>query len=119
VNSLTQTSVEFSDPRNIGRGSGCVPWIVEKTDPAKLVPIGAIGELVIEGPIVGRGYFNDEDKTAAVFLNAPYWLQQFGRPESRLYKTGDLVQYTFDGCVRYALLVFFFRHLKLPKVRIC
>ncbi len=37
-------------------------------DVNQLVPLGFIGELCIEGAIVGRGYLNDEEKTAAVFI---------------------------------------------------
>lgn len=80
----------------IGAPLGCVTWIVDSEDHNRLAPMGAVGELLIEGPIVGRGYLNDDRKTAAVFLNHTHWLEKTGR-RGRLYKTGDLVRYGEDG----------------------
>ncbi len=86
---------------SIGRGAGCVTWVTDPNDVNQLVPLGLIGELCIEGPIVGRGYLNDEEKTAAVFIEDPTWLLQGGAGHpgrrGRLYKTGDLVRYNEDG----------------------
>lgn len=104
-----------NDSRNIGRSSGCATWIVNRHDPQKLVPIGSIGELVIEGPTVGRGYLNDPKKTAAVFLHTPRWLKRFRHDESRVYKTGDLVQYLPDGSIKYVLFCFCFS-TKFPEM---
>ncbi|KFZ18629.1 hypothetical protein V501_01109 [Pseudogymnoascus sp. VKM F-4519 (FW-2642)] len=93
-----------SDPSNIGFATGGVCWIVDKSDHNKLMPIGAVGELLIEGPIVGRGYINEPDKTQSVFIGKPpQWLQHFRRDSSvcRVYKTGDLAQYNVDGSIRF------------------
>ncbi|RLM00575.1 hypothetical protein CFD26_108480 [Aspergillus turcosus] len=90
------------DPWVIGRATGCVTWIVDRHDYRKLVPIGAIGELLIEGPNVSRGYLNDPAKTAEAFVAYPTWLSQLRNgQEERLYKTGDLVQYREDGSIRF------------------
>lgn len=90
-----------SDPSNIGHAYGIAPWIVDKDDHDRLVPIGGIGELVLEGPSLARGYLGDAGKATASFLReAPLWLGDL-RPQSRLYKTGDLVQYNSDGTIRY------------------
>ncbi|KAI0568723.1 EntF Non-ribosomal peptide synthetase module protein, partial [Pyrenophora tritici-repentis] len=78
--------------------------LVGKSDPEnhhKLAPLGSIGELLVEGPILARGYLNDADKTAATFIDDPAWLLEgcggnVGR-RGRLYKTGDLVRYDSDG----------------------
>ncbi|KAK3623797.1 hypothetical protein LTR22_024225, partial [Elasticomyces elasticus] len=90
-----------SEPSNIGHGVGCVTWVVDPADYKRLVPIGAIGELLIEGPIVGRGYLGDPEKTAAAFIEDPPWLLCGGGGvagrRGRLYKTGDLVRYASDG----------------------
>lgn len=89
-----------SDPRNVGHPVGCVLWVVDRNDHNKLVPQGAIGELLIEGPIVGRGYINQPERTAQVFIEHPAWLQALRSPQTncpRLYKTGDLVRSNFDG----------------------
>ncbi|KKK17327.1 hypothetical protein AOCH_002450 [Aspergillus ochraceoroseus] len=92
-----------TDPRDIGYGTGCVCWVTNPIDPNTLMPIGAVGELLIEGPTVGRGYLGDEEKTCAAFIASPSWMELF-RPAdtaSRLYRTGDLVQYTNEGSLRY------------------
>lgn len=91
------------DPRVIGKALGCNTWIVDRRDHRKLVPIGAVGELVIEGPSVSRaGYINDPETTAAAFVEYPSWLSRLrdGRQE-RLYRSGDLAQYTADGSIRF------------------
>lgn len=90
-------------PGTIGHMVGSVGWIVDVSSSTKLAAIGAIGELVIEGPIVTRGYLNELEKTAAAFIDSPSWLRSFRSKgtEGRLYKTGDLVQYNPDGTIRY------------------
>ncbi|RAL61557.1 hypothetical protein DID88_009596 [Monilinia fructigena] len=103
------TSVVNSDistdtsPTNIGRGAGAITWIVDTEDSNRLVPIGVIGELLIESPAMALGYLNDEAKTKAVFIDSPSWARDFSssqRPR-RLYKTGDLAQYNSDGTINY------------------
>ncbi|KAK4909379.1 putative NRPS-like protein biosynthetic cluster [Elasticomyces elasticus] len=90
-----------SEPSNIGHGVGCVTWVVDPADYRRLVPIGTVGELLIEGPIVGRGYLGDPEKTTAAFIEDPPWLLCGGGGvagrRGRLYKTGDLVRYASDG----------------------
>jgi amino acid adenylation domain-containing protein len=85
----------------IGSGIGCTFWVVDIRDPSRLAPIGVVGELLIEGPVLARGYLNDAERTAATFLPPPGWMQMF-RPDGyvgRVYKTGDLVRYNTDGTV--------------------
>jgi len=96
-----------SDPSSIGRSVGSVSWIVDPTDHDRLVPIGCEGELLIEGPILARGYLNDGEKTAKAFIENPAWAQSY-RPKvenhsgrRRMYKTGDLVRYNPDGTMDY------------------
>ncbi|PYH86696.1 acetyl-CoA synthetase-like protein [Aspergillus uvarum CBS 121591] len=84
--------------QNIGWGLGTIPWIVQPHDPHKLVPIGAPGELVLQGPTLARCYFKDPQKTKAAFLHNPPWLPQtLSRQSQRVYCTGDLVRYSEDG----------------------
>lgn len=85
----------------IGRALGCVSWIVDPEDHNRLLPIGATGELLIEGPIVGSGYFQDAEKTAAAFISPPTWSERFGRVFGRMFKTGDLVRYDDSGSLIY------------------
>ena len=87
---------------NIGRPMGSALWIVDPSNPEELLPVGQEGELVIEGPIVGRGYMGEEKKTAAVFINAPAWLKKMrGGASTRIYKTGDLCRYIPNGTIEY------------------
>ncbi|XTI94683.1 nonribosomal peptide synthetase [Cenococcum geophilum] len=91
-----------TSPANIGRGVGSVSWVVDATNHERLVPIGCVGELLIEGPILARGYLNDSEKTAAAFIEDPAWAEHF-RPgrRRRFYKTGDLVRYNSDGTLNF------------------
>ena len=93
-------------PGNIGRGLGAVLWVTDATDHNRLSPIGAVGELLIEGPILARGYLNDHEKMEAAFIRDPAWLLApgvGGRPgrRGRLYKTGDPVRYNADGTLNF------------------
>ncbi|KAE8555139.1 hypothetical protein EYB25_003687 [Talaromyces marneffei] len=84
---------------SIGTGSGVCTWIVDPKSKERLSPIGTVGELYLEGPLVGQGYLGDEVKNADSFIEDPPWLLA-GSPDGcipgrqgRLYKTGDLVKY--------------------------
>ncbi|KAF1351551.1 hypothetical protein EJ07DRAFT_137784 [Lizonia empirigonia] len=85
---------------NIGRGYRCATWVVDENNHDILRPVGVIGELLIEGPILARGYLKRPETTAAVFIDSPEWLKGF-RPDSKLYKTGDLVRYNSDGTLNF------------------
>lgn len=90
-----------SSAASIGRGVGLCTWVVDPSDPLRLAPIGTVGELVLEGPLVGSGYLNDSAKTVEVFIENPPWLLHGGPAHQgrsgRVYRTGDLVQYDIDG----------------------
>ncbi|KAG8408242.1 Nonribosomal peptide synthetase [Metarhizium acridum] len=90
---------------NIGAGAGVVTWLSDPSNSDRLVPIGSVGELLLEGPLVGPGYLHDAERTAAAFIEDPIWLQRGtgdlpGR-RGRLYKTGDLVRYNDDGSLSF------------------
>lgn len=81
----------------IGKAVGGTSWIVDPDDHDRLTPVGSVGELIMEGPVVGIGYLGEPEKTAEVFIEDPTWLVAGygdvpGR-HGRLYKTGDLVRY--------------------------
>jgi amino acid adenylation domain-containing protein len=85
----------------IGERVGCCTWLVDPRDHDKLMPPGMVGELLIEGPILARGYLDDAEKTRRAFIDDPAWLLagtagHVGR-RGRMYKTGDLVYYRQDG----------------------
>lgn len=90
---------------NIGRSIGCVAWVVDAADHNSLVPIGCVGELLIDGPIVSRGYLNLPGRMAQSFIPPPACLErttyQGGSPDRKLYKTGDLVRYNSNGTLTY------------------
>nr|ASL41787.1 nonribosomal peptide synthase [Aureobasidium pullulans] len=98
INSDTATGRDYI---SIGTGNGACMWIVNPDDHEQLMPAGAVGELLVEGPIVGQGYLNDPEKTATVFINDPAWLVKghgkYAGRRGRLYKTGDLGKYDPDG----------------------
>ncbi|KAL6811929.1 hypothetical protein J3E69DRAFT_377169 [Trichoderma sp. SZMC 28015] len=86
---------------DIGTGVGFSTWLVDPNNHDRLATIGSVGELYLEGPLVGQGYLSDPEKTAVAFVNDPPWLlagssNRAGR-RGRLYKTGDLVKYKPDG----------------------
>ncbi|OAA72825.1 Amino acid adenylation [Akanthomyces lecanii RCEF 1005] len=89
------------DPTNLGRAiPETIAWIVRTDNRALLAPIGAIGELVLQGPTVARGYLNDEARTAASFVNTLPWLHA-STQKQRAYYTGDLVRYRDNGELQF------------------
>lgn len=104
VTNLVQSHVAAdTDAANIGFAVGGSCWIGNVTDHDKLAPVGCIGELLIEGPVLAREYLNDHQKTKVSFIDSPSWSREVDgvhRPR-RLYKTGDLVRYAADGSIIY------------------
>lgn len=95
-----------TDPATVGRALGGRSWIVDPRGANRLVPVGAVGELVIEGPTVARGYLNNEKKTSEVFIHDPEWtkhdsLRGVFKQGERMYRTGDFVRYNLDGTLSY------------------
>lgn len=84
----------------IGRGQGVLTWIVKPSNHNRLAPVGAVGELVLEGPGLARGYLHNEEQTLSAFIANPEWLE-YPDLGKRFYKTGDLVQYLSDGQLAY------------------
>jgi amino acid adenylation domain-containing protein/non-ribosomal peptide synthase protein (TIGR01720 family) len=89
----TDRATATSDPANFGPARGAGIWVTDMDDPSILLPVGAVGELLVEGPIVGRGYV-DPVKTAEVFIDPPAWLTT---QYPRVYRSGDIVRYNPDG----------------------
>jgi acyl-coenzyme A synthetase/AMP-(fatty) acid ligase/acyl carrier protein len=61
------------------------------------VPVGVVGELHMGGAGVTRGYLNAPELTERRYIPDPF----SGKPEARLYKTGDLVKRLPDGNIVY------------------
>jgi amino acid adenylation domain-containing protein len=90
-------------PSCIGRPVACRCWVVDPSSPYRLLPIGNLGELVVQGPTLLREYLNDRERTqAAIVMPLPDWVPRRGSQNwSRFYKTGDLVRYNADGSLLY------------------
>jgi acyl-coenzyme A synthetase/AMP-(fatty) acid ligase len=63
----------------------------------KPVAVGEIGDLYISGVGLSPGYWQDQEKTNAVFLQRPGSTD----PKDRIYKTGDLAKEGEDGLFYY------------------
>ncbi|KAG2420426.1 hypothetical protein HFD88_000038 [Aspergillus terreus] len=87
----------------LGPARGAVGWVTFPNDPSRLMPPGAIGELLVEGPLVTRGYLNLPEKTREAFIDPPTWLRRFRGRDSpgQLYRTGDLVRLAPDGQIQF------------------
>ncbi|KAE8148645.1 hypothetical protein BDV25DRAFT_141604 [Aspergillus avenaceus] len=97
----SNTNLKHDSPaNNIGRGVGALLWIASPTNHNHLCPIGCIGELLIEGPVMARGY-TDAEQTQKCFIENPRWAPLEPGQRRRYYKTGDLARYNPDGTVSF------------------
>lgn len=81
----------------IGKSFGnCDIYIVDKQN--RLLPAGAVGELVICGYPVTRGYLNRPDLTDEKFIpNTFFDIEGY----ERMYLTGDVCRYLPDGNIQF------------------
>lgn len=84
------------EPLPIGRPCGNVEDLVVNADDQPVTP-GEVGELLIRGGVVMRGYWGQPDKTRRGFFRRPV----FDQFEDVFYRTGDLVQLLSDGNYKY------------------
>jgi aryl carrier-like protein len=102
---IGQPDIQLGDQASIiGKGVGARVWITNEEDPNVLAPIGTVGELLIEGPVLARGYLNDKLGTESSFIRDPAWTKHQSSSETssrRFYRTGDLARYTDDGHISF------------------
>lgn len=101
-----------TDAQNIGRPIGTVS--VDLLDPdGKPVPDGGVGEIVISGPTVARGYLGRPEETARAFgVHPPDPRVRDGHRPRRWYRSGDLARRLPSGD-----LVFVGRRDRQVKIR--
>jgi amino acid adenylation domain-containing protein len=88
-------------PDNIGRAVGMLVWIVDPSNTDHLVPVGAVGEILLEGPNIAREYLKDKERTVESFIENPAWLNEDkALPIRRFYRSGDLARYNGDGSIQ-------------------
>ncbi|KAF2726916.1 acetyl-CoA synthetase-like protein, partial [Polyplosphaeria fusca] len=112
----TATDVESSTlPENIGRPLSGRVWILDVDDHDRLVPVGQVGEICIEGAVLAQGYLNDQGEPVdgPPFIRSPSWAAElkasaswpFAKSlddrEMRLYKSGDLAKFDDNGDLIY------------------
>jgi D-alanine--poly(phosphoribitol) ligase subunit 1 len=84
------TARDFDDPQGLpplGSIADNFSYLILGED-GRAVPAGEAGELCLLGPNVGKGYYNDPERTAASFVQNPY-NESF---REIMYKTGDVVR---------------------------
>ncbi|OTA60874.1 acetyl-CoA synthetase-like protein [Hypoxylon sp. EC38] len=103
IMSIQSTTGDSSPLQTTDHTTGSSSWIVDPNDHDKLLPVGVVGELLVEGPIVGRGYIDNLEKTATTFIQPPTWLREFRGNGycQKVYKSGDLAQYDANGSVQF------------------
>lgn len=87
----------------IGPAPNTYSWVVNPNNAELLTPLGAIGEMLYEGPGLLKEYLGDPEKTKKVLIEPPAWRKdhKVPAPSSKLYKSGDLVRYLPDGNLMY------------------
>ncbi|KAK5238177.1 hypothetical protein LTR47_001270 [Exophiala xenobiotica] len=81
-------------PTNIGQQWDNVGSFVLEPKSHKPVLRGAVGELCLSGPLVGKGYLNRPELTAEKFVT-------LGDFKTRIYRTGDLVRLLHDNSFEF------------------
>ncbi|PHH59783.1 hypothetical protein CDD81_2587 [Ophiocordyceps australis] len=100
---LAQTCEAGDSGRTVGRAIASARcWVVDVRNARWLASVGAVGELVVEGPTLARGYLGDEERSKAVFERHWGWrCVDRLRRRRRFYRTGDLVRYRMDGSIDF------------------
>ncbi|CAI7574656.1 unnamed protein product [Penicillium discolor] len=88
---VQSTVISCVDPKwasgVIGHAGASRCFVVDPNNPHRRVPRGCIGEIVIEGPNVSRGYLHNPAQTDRAFIQGLAWAED---PSRRFYRTGDM-----------------------------
>lgn len=98
---LTEKLRSQDSGMNLGKGRSCKIWIANPKDYHLLSSVGAIGEILIEGRQVGRGYVKDPEQTSKAFITDPAWSNRTSKESRRMYRSGDLARFNEDGTITY------------------
>ncbi len=84
ANDITRKTIEENESLPIGypMKTSIVKIVDEKLN---ILKEGEKGEIIIVGPSVSKGYYNNEEKT-----NASFYFDDYNGKKMRAYKTGDL-----------------------------
>lgn len=104
------TNIDPVGGAKVRRPSTGAIWVVNASSPEKLMPIGAVGEFLIEGSHLSRDYLDETAtrRTEAGFLKTiPPWMVEMhpgssrSRSTTRMYRSGDLGRMNHDGTLTY------------------
>ncbi|KAJ5905709.1 enniatin synthetase [Penicillium subrubescens] len=104
ISAIRDISATTDLPRNnVGWATeNAILWIVTPHNHRILAPIGSVGEIMIQGPSLARGYLGNTEQTRERFLRGVDWLKG---PSTvalpALYRTGDLGRYQEDGSIQF------------------
>ncbi|KAK2592652.1 hypothetical protein QQS21_009651 [Conoideocrella luteorostrata] len=82
---------------SIGASFAASVWVVNPTDGDELLPVGAVGELVIGGPTIADGYVKDDVEVTRFVVNPAWASDQMKAKCEKLFCTGMLVKYLDNG----------------------
>ena len=91
------------NPRFLGKFVGCTGVVVNAEDHKHLVPDGTVGEIVLKGPIVAKGYRANLRETRHSFISHQAWCKMVDQRQvrnasaQRTYLTGDLGYFDAQG----------------------
>ncbi len=84
---------EQQEPLSIGRGCKNTDCFVVDTDGKIVDELGVRGELLVRGPCVASGYWNNPEATSKGFVENPF---QSAFSET-IFRTGDIVELNEEG----------------------
>ncbi|MFT5823208.1 MAG: amino acid adenylation domain-containing protein [Crocinitomix sp.] len=94
IDALVQTDIHVFESNTIGKPLQNTKVYILDVD-QNLVPNNVIGEIMIAGASVSKGYLNRPELTAEKFIVSPF------NENEHMYKSGDLAKWTTDGNIEF------------------